>query len=69
MVEEDNLLHTLFVAAEQYDASDMHLTSDATPYVRVAGRLIGLDSEPLSKHAIEQAVEPTLKIGAEGVMP
>lgn len=60
MVEEDNLLHKLFVEAEKYDASDIHLTRDAAPYFRVAGRLMSLDSEPLSKQAIEQAVEPTL---------
>ncbi|MCP4611173.1 MAG: PilT/PilU family type 4a pilus ATPase [Planctomycetes bacterium] len=60
MVEEDNLLHKLFVAAEKYDASDLHLTRDAAPYFRVAGRLMNIDSEPLSKQAIEQAVEPTL---------
>ena len=57
---EDNLLHNLFVEAEKYDASDIHLTSDAAPYIRVAGRLMSLDSEPLSKQAIAQAVEPTL---------
>ncbi|MHC4586208.1 MAG: hypothetical protein ACYS3N_16885, partial [Planctomycetota bacterium] len=60
MVEEDNLLHKLFVSAEKYDASDLHLTTDAAPYFRVAGRLMNIDSEPLSKQAIEQAVEPTL---------
>ncbi len=45
MVEEDNLLHKLFVAAEKYDASDIHLTRDAAPYFRVAGRLMNIDSE------------------------
>ena len=60
MIEEDNLLHKLFVAAEKYDASDLHLSRDAAPYFRVAGRLMNIDSEPLSKQAIEQAIEPTL---------
>jgi len=60
MVEEENLLHKLFLAAEKYDASDIHLTTDAVPYFRVAGKLKNIDSEPLSKQAIEQAVEPTL---------
>jgi len=26
MVEEDNLLHKVFVEAEKYDASDIHLS-------------------------------------------
>jgi len=60
MVEEDNLLHRLFVEAEKVDASDIHLSRDTAPYFRVAGGLMSLDSEPLSKQAIEQAVEPTL---------
>ena len=55
-----DLLHKLFDTAEKYDASDVHLTRDLPPYVRVSGRVIGIKGELLSENNIRQAIEPTL---------
>ena len=56
-----DLLHRLFDAASKYEASDIHLTRDVPPYLRVSGKVVGIKGDPLSDSDIAQAIEPTLK--------
>ena len=59
-----DLLQRLFGAAETADASDIHLTVDEPPYLRIGGRLVGTMDPRLTEEMIRQAFEPTLKSGA-----
>ena len=55
------LLQRLFGAAETADASDIHLTVDEPPYLRIGGRLVGTKDPHLTEQVIRQAFEPTFK--------
>jgi twitching motility protein PilT len=55
-----DLLLRLFHAAETVDASDIHLTRDEPPYLRVGGKLASAKDHPLSEQDILELLRPTL---------
>lgn len=55
-----SFLHQLFETAEEYDASDIHLTRDESPYFRVGGHIREGKLDPLSADDIYHAISPTL---------
>ncbi len=55
-----DLLQRLFQTAETVDASDIHLTRDEPPYLRVGGRLLAAKDNPLSDADIRETLRHTL---------
>ncbi len=53
-------LHKLFVTAEVADCSDIHLTRDEPPYVRVGGRIVPTRDNVLTDAELRAMLEPTM---------
>ena len=53
-------LHRLFATAEQFDASDIHLTCDEPAYFRIGGKLVPAKDPPLSEDEITSVLRPTM---------
>jgi twitching motility protein PilT len=59
-------LQALFDGAVKHGASDIHLSEDAAPYVRIDGTLVPIKSAELSRGDIEEIIT---KIMPEGLRP
>ncbi|WP_025227304.1 type IV pilus twitching motility protein PilT [Fimbriimonas ginsengisoli] len=58
-------LTTLFDEAKERKASDLHLASGETPCVRIAGKLVRLDMQPLDRAVLSAILEPVLPMEAK----
>ncbi len=53
-------LHRLLVSAEVYDASDIHLTRDEPPFLRIGGRVVSTQDQVLTEAEIEGMMADTV---------